>query len=450
MPSNPGLTLKEHQLRIAEKLKTQRGLIIDHGLGSGKTLTAINAAEGYGGAVVVTPASLRENFKKEILKSRAKGKYEIYSYDEFVKKKPDLKGRMLIVDEAHNLRNASTQRTQALLEASKGAEKVLALTATPIQNHPHEIAPLVNLVSGEHTLPTSESAFNKHYIKNKTVVPNLFDRVFRRVPIYKTKEPKNLEEFNQRTAKYVDYYAPTKEGYPSVVEQTIEVPMAKSQIDAHRYWSRKLDPATRRKIANNLPVSEKEASRLNEFVNAQRQISNTSTKFTKTEDSTASPKVKAAIDRIKTADGPAVIYSNYIGSGVDPLNKELTKEGISHRSFTGGMNDKEKKETVEAYNKGKVKALVISSTGGEGLDLKKTSQIHILEPHWNEEKINQVVGRAVRYKSHEGLPEDKQTVNVYKYVSSIPHSSEKTADQYLTELSRKKKDLNDKFLGAWR
>lgn len=448
MPSNPKLTLKEHQLRIAAKLKDQRGLIIDHGLGSGKTLTAINAAEDYGGAVVVTPASLRENFKKELKRARAKGSYEVYSYEEFVKKRPDLKGKMLIVDEAHNLRNSSSKRTQALLETSKDAEKVLALTATPIQNHPHEIAPLVNLVTGENTLPLSESAFNERFVQKKTVVPNLFDRVFKRVPVYKTAVPKNLEEFNRRTAKYIDYYVPTKEGYPTVEEQTIEVPMSKGQIQAHRYWSHKLDPLTRRKIQKNLPLNKTEAEKLNTFINAQRQIANTSDRFNK-DDKTA-PKVQAAIDRIKISDGSALIYSNYIGSGVDPLSKALNKEGITHKTFTGGLNDKEKKSIVDSYNKGKLKALIISSTGGEGLDLKRTRQVHILEPHWNDEKINQVIGRAARYKSHTDLPEDKQVVNVYKYVSKIPGSSERTADQYLTEVSRRKKELNSGFTAAWR
>lgn len=449
MPSNPSISLKEHQLRIAEKLKSQRGLVIDHGLGSGKTLTAINAAEEYGGAVVVTPASLRENFKKELRRSRAKGKYEVYSYEEFVKKRPDLNGRMLIVDEAHNLRNSSSKRTQALLDASKDAEKVLALTATPIQNHPHEIAPLINLVTGENTLPLSESAFNDRYVQKKTVKPNLFDRVFRRVPIYKTATPKNLEEFNRRTAKYVDYYMPTKEGYPSVEEQTIEVPMNKNQIQSHRYWSNRLDPITRRKIQKNLPLNKSEAQRMNTFINAQRQIANTSDRFNKSSSDT-SPKVQAAIDRIKISDGPSLIYSNYISSGVDPLSKALDKAGITHQIFTGGLNDKEKKSIINNYNKGKLKALIVSSTGGEGLDLKRTRQVHILEPHWNEEKINQVIGRAVRYKSHADLPEDKQVVNVYKYISKIPGSSESTADQYLAKVSRRKKELNNKFTASWR
>jgi len=37
------------------------------------------------------------------------------------------------------------------------------------------------------------------------------------------------------------------------------------------------------------------------------------------------------------------------------------------------------------------------------------ASIHILEPHWNKNKIEQVIGRGIRYKSHKG---DK-TVHVY-------------------------------------
>lgn len=120
MPENPDLTIKEHQEQVKEKLKDQKGLVVYHGLGSGKTLTAIHAAEEYGGAVVVTPASLQDNFKKELDKYGAKGKYDIYSYEKFRKIQPDLDltGRMLIADEAHRIRNTSTESYKTVAAAS--------------------------------------------------------------------------------------------------------------------------------------------------------------------------------------------------------------------------------------------------------------------------------------------------------------------------------------------
>lgn len=441
------LVIKEHQKRIAEKLREQKGLIAYHGLGSGKTIAAINAAEEYGGALVITPAPLQENFKKELRKANAKGHYDVYSYEQFVKEQPNAKGRMMIIDEAHRLRNPGTQKTKAITSAAKDAEKVLALTGTPIQNRPHEIAPLVNIVTGEETLPTSFQEFDNQFIQRKKVKPGFIDRFFRRIPAYTVFEPKNLDDFNQRTAKYIDYYVPKKEGFPTLTQQTIEIPMSKDQVNAHRYWLGKLDPLTRRKIKNNLPLNSRESAYLNTFINAQRQIANTDASFNVNSNS-LSPKMRAVADRVSTSNGRSLIYSNYLESGVNQLSRELTNRRISHRVFTGSLSEKEKNKAVSDYNGGKIKALIVSSSGGEGLDLKETRHVHVLEPHWNDEKIKQVIGRAARYKSHERLPETERTVNVYRYISKIDKSKEKTADQYLEEMSRKKQALNEKFLSG--
>ena len=37
-----------------------------------------------------------------------------------------------------------------------------------------------------------------------------------------------------------------------------------------------------------------------------------------------------------------------------------------------------------------------------------------MEPSWNENSIEQIIGRGVRYKSHENLPKYKQNVTIYK------------------------------------
>jgi hypothetical protein len=81
-----------------------------------------------------------------------------------------------------------------------------------------------------------------------------------------------------------------------------------------------------------------------------------------------------------------------------------------------------------------------------------------MEPAWNLAKIAQVVGRAVRYKSHD-IP--GSTVIIYKYYCYKPKSyfnfplqqSRKkkenlsmSADIYLKQISEKKDKVNQKFL----
>lgn len=65
-----------------------------------------------------------------------------------------------------------------------------------------------------------------------------------------------------------------------------------------------------------------------------------------------------------------------------------------------------------------IKLLIISSSGAEGIDLKNTRFVHIMEPYWHPVRINQVIGRARRICSHSDLPQDLQDVKVFMYLLS--------------------------------
>ena len=55
----------------------------------------------------------------------------------------------------------------------------------------------------------------------------------------------------------------------------------------------------------------------------------------------------------------------------------------------------------------KVKVVLISRAGSEGIDFKFIRQIHILEPWYNMNRIEQIIGRGVRNFSHALLPFEK-------------------------------------------
>ena len=60
---------------------------------------------------------------------------------------------------------------------------------------------------------------------------------------------------------------------------------------------------------------------------------------------------------------------------------------------------------------------MFTSSGAEGINLKNTRFVHIMEPYWNFIRIDQVFGRAIRMMSHVDLPEDKRFVEQYLYLS---------------------------------
>ena len=66
-----------------------------------------------------------------------------------------------------------------------------------------------------------------------------------------------------------------------------------------------------------------------------------------------------------------------------------------------------------------IKCFMITSSGAEGITLKNTRYVHILEPYWHPVREEQVIGRAVRICSHENLPEKDRNVKVLKYIMTL-------------------------------
>ncbi len=149
--------LQPHQQRVVDRIKKedQPGLVVAHGLGSGKTLTSIAAQEALNmPADVVVPASLQGNYKKEVKKhvGGKTPKRKIQSMQNMTVKNTPPTNKMMIVDEAHRARETGNKTYQVL--SKNKAEKRLLLTGSPFYNHPSDIAPLINVAAGDRILPS--------------------------------------------------------------------------------------------------------------------------------------------------------------------------------------------------------------------------------------------------------------------------------------------------------
>ena len=85
-----------------------------------------------------------------------------------------------------------------------------------------------------------------------------------------------------------------------------------------------------------------------------------------------------------------------------------------------------------------VKVLIGTSKMREGLDLHKIRQINIMEPWYNLSRIEQVIGRGVRYRSHCGLPEHNRNVEIFLLCSHNKYSENETIDEAYYRLSENK------------
>lgn len=445
--------LQPHQAAALERA-LKNNLLLAHSTGSGKTLTSIAIADALGKpTTVLTPASLVENFKKELAKHKKGGPpVNVMSLPTAVSR--DYKvpiGNTLIVDEAHSLRNAGTARQAYVKSQLERAGRVFALTGTPAYNEVANWAPLVNIVAKQPVVPEDPGAFEDRYVQVVKQDPSLWAKWMHGVKPGITRKLKNAKELHDKLAPYIDIVDADVEK-PERIDQTIEVPMNQEQLDRYKYVLRAMPGSLAWKLTHNMPPSKTEAKALNTFCVGVRQGSNTPEEYK--EGVGPGEKIKVAaknlIDRLKAnKDERALIYSNFLASGIDSYSRLLDKAGIKYNRFDGSMTPKAKKQVVDQYNSGEVPVILGSGSASEGLDLQGTRLIQILEPHFNNAKTDQVIGRGIRYKSHEHLPVQDRNVLVQKYLSTFPvemgiFGKKKPAtaiDQYLTSRAAEKDEL---------
>lgn len=462
--------LQPHQQRVVDRIsqEDQPGLVVVHGLGSGKTLSSIAAQENLKmPSQVVAPAALLGNYEKERQKhlTGSSQKAELMSMQNMAVKRTPPKAPMMIVDEAHRARDPGSATFQTLKDNS--AEKRLLLTGSPFYNHPSDIAPLVNLAANQGVLPQGKEEFSSRYITDKAVKPALWDRFMHgatpgTVPVLQEKMAPELKE---HFGKWIDFHPGSTENFPTVEHKDVMVPMTDRQLGLYDTLMGKAPPWVAAKVKRGLPPDKQEAKELNAFLGATRQATTSTAPFIAPGEAPEQPKIDMAFNHLQAMldanpRAKGVVYSNFLDAGIHPYKKKLEESGIPYGEFTGEMEHGARDQLVRDYNENKIRALLLSSAGGEGLDLKGTRLMQILDPHWNQEKIRQVEGRGARFMSHADLPPEEQKLLVERYLATRPQGMlsrigntltgrrpDQSVDQYLAQMSADKERLINQFRG---
>lgn len=185
-----------------------------------------------------------------------------------------------------------------------------------------------------------------------------------------------------------------------------------------------------------------------------------------------SAKMSTICNKIMNSTGIVLIYSFYIPAGIIPMALALESLGFSR--YEGSIMNKKKVVPLDAltmkpdpYTKNQAKYTIISGkaklspsknemikiatspdnkygqnikvifitvTGAEGIDLKNIRQIHIMDPWYNMNRIEQIIGRGVRNCSHKHLPFSERNCEIYLYASDSGNGIE-TSDYYFYRLA---------------
>ena len=476
-----------------------RGILVYHMIGAGKTCTAIAVAEKFKkklNIVVVLPAALGGNFvnelrsecpgdiymndeEREMLKTTKPGEkeyekimektqeridkyYTVYSYHKFVElikinKIKKLNNTLLIIDEVQNMISMSGTFYKSLQKVVNNSDslKMLLLSATPMFDRPIEIALTLNLLKKEELFSISD--FNQDYIRK----------------LNDSYKAIHLKDFRTKIKNLISFYrgAPPQ-AYPRSEFKAVRCNMSEFQYKSYlnslsteehfiRGSFKSIDILNMPqnfflgpRMISNIAFPNKSAGEAG-FISLRgeklqiQNIGEYSSKFFK------------IIQKIGKAEGPVFVYSNFKDLGglrcfIKFIEAHGWKDYKSYGSGTkrfaiwsGDESNKVKDEIKYIFNQknnedgSMIKMMLGSPSIKEGVSLLRVQQVHILEPYWNMSRMLQIMGRAVRFCSHKDVKKGKRLVKIYLYLATYP--GEKTIDQYIWSLAKKKNKLIEEF-----
>jgi hypothetical protein len=459
----PWVHLQPQQERVAKKVREGQNLLVYHGLGSGKSLAGIAAAEGVGGPyTAVVPASLRPNYQGEIAKfTNRTTPSEVLSYTGVgMGRQPEQDPDTIIMDEVQRLRNPESAGSQAAMDLAMRAKHKVLLSGTPIVNQPSDLAVPLSILTGDRMSPAT---FTNKFVGTKTVDPGWMGWLqgVKPAKVPTIKDEQGLEKLLEN---HVDYQpSRTPEGVKTRDER-VEVDLSPEQQDFYKLMWGKLPWMTRWKLSNDYPLTGPELSHLSAFMTGPRQAALSLYPYHSSKDPMhafqTSAKLQSAMGSLKKTLGKdprakALVYSNFIDAGLTPYSAALKAEGIPFGQFHGTMTEEDRKQALSDYNSGKLRVLLLGPAAAEGISAKGTQLIQLLDPHWNEARLGQARGRGLRFDSHEGLPPELRNVRIQRFVAKMPKpgwlgrlfgdTERPSADEILEHQSERKEELNEQF-----
>ena len=518
-----------------------RSILLFHGLGVGKTCSSITIAESFlhdhrqgmpPRILVVSPLALRRSYDDqifsvakflendpELLKNQCTGdtyarlihgnpskelflrrvqtlirsRYHFITYDalvNYVEEHPKVSDMVIIIDEAHNLRNQDTEKkaADALEKLLQNGERnrLVLLSATPMYNEPDEILWLLQLLLKND--------------KRKVALPST---LFKKSG---TLEPKAVASLRQLSQEYISYIRGKNPFVfaTRVSPQISDVPIVRDE------WALPIEDGI---VATNIGVKQKDGGVVDETTakragSSPKQLQwlnitypgNTHGEkgFDKMFQKNGDPfpvayrathanklmpipgkldahaaKLARICDMIRSAEGIVLVYSQFVWSGVIPLAIALEHMGFRRHGGTdllqnaalvpnpatypdapmpqycilsgdasvmGSSKIETLRRVINAPDNSRgqrIKVVLITPVASEGLSFQNVREVHIMDPWYHLNRIEQVIGRAIRTCSHVSLPLEERNVSVFLHACTTQGEKD-SADIHAFKIAARK------------
>lgn len=335
---------------------------------------------------------------------------------------------MLIVDEAHKLKNKKTTNYQLMLQLRK--KYCLLLTATPVQNDLSELFNLITLLKpgqlGGHSDFSANFVVDKRLPKNedqlkdelsKVMIRNrrgdgqleFTKRIVRNIDVELSQEEKNL--YAGVTSFVKDQYHAAggdMNSMLSLVTLQREVCSSRDAVFVTLVnLSKKLDPDS--------PIRD----RIWELVDLIRQIG-------------ANSKAEKTMELVREMNDKVIVFTEYRATQ-EYLLKYFRDRGMTAVPYRGGMN-RGKKDWMMDLFRGRAQVMIATEAGGEGINLQFCHHMINFDLPWNPMRVEQRIGRVHRL----GQTQDVKIYNL---------STQGTIEEHILHLLHEKINMFEKVIG---
>lgn len=361
--------LRNYQTWGVKYILHQEKVLLGDEMGLGKTVQAIASMvsmknTGATHFVVVCPASVITNWCREITKHsllrvvrvhgagrmnafrswQKNGGVAVTTYETtgYMKMEPEFRYCMLVVDEAHYIKNPEAKRSQNVYELSKHADRLLFMTGTALENKVDEMIVLINMLQ-------PHVARNIQNIAFMSTAPQFREKV---APVYyRRKRTDVLKEL------------------PELIESKEWCGL--TRIERNIYEQHVLNK---------------------EYANVRRVSWNVGD----LKESSKAIRLKEIIEEAEAEDRKVIVFSFFLDT-IRNIYEFLGSKRCMN-PINGSVPPARRQEIIDEFDSAPAGAVLLAQiqSGGTGLNIQSASVVVICEPQFKPSIENQAISRAYR------------------------------------------------------
>jgi len=311
---------------------------------------------------------------------------------------------MVIVDEAHHLKNRNTLNWKLVNAIPKTF--LLLLTATPVQNNLEELFNLVTLLSPGHL--KTRKAFKKEFVsRGNPTDPRNREKLRQLLKEVMVRNTRSVTQVHLpprfATTVKVAPSQPEEDFYQNISNLIAEQSKLKSNGIARLSLQKLLEAAGSSHFAALRMLENLASQDSNGFNQHAREIMKLGKQIQ------VGAKTQQIIDLLHASPDQKIIFVNYRAT-LEYLEQILKQQRIRHVVYQGTMSAAQKQATIDAFREG-CPVLLATGTGGEGYNLQFCHTMINYDLPWNPMEIEQRIGRIHR------IGQEKE-VQVYNFCAS--------------------------------